>query len=351
LPGGAQPAPRWLTSAVFDADHRRLIVYGGLAGSEIMGDAWILDLLPSPRWSRVDAIGPAPAPRFAHGATFDRLGNALIVFGGTTATGKSNECWALRLDDPAHWEPVVPIGPAPPPREHTVALYDPARHRVIVLGGVGSYEALHDVWTLQLGDMPRWELLLAVGAIMTVPARAILDEGGDRLILGTTPLKALDLGATSPAWQPLSTENDPPGRWNGAIAWDENHGRLLLFGGTLAYGTHFNDLWSLQLREGVVSVDPHSPSASTGIAVSPNPAAGIARIALNNPVSQRLRLSVIDLQGRAVRSLVDGERWAGQVVVHWDGRMENGLSAPAGVYWIVAEQGGRSRHARFVRLR
>ena len=81
-------------------------------------------------------------------------------------------------------------------------------------------------------------------------------------------------------------------------------------------------------------------------AVSPNPARREARLAFALPRAQRVRLSVLDLQGREVALLSDGEFAAG----HHDFTWAVG-TANAGVYFARLRTEGRILVQRFTVLR
>lgn len=80
----------------------------------------------------------------------------------------------------------------------------------------------------------------------------------------------------------------------------------------------------------------------------PNPARGSARIAFSLPGSGHARLSVYDLAGARVRTLLDGERSAGATSVLWDGRDAHGRPVRAGAYFVRLEYAGRSLTQRLV---
>jgi hypothetical protein len=61
-----------------------------------------------------------------------------------------------------------------------------------------------------------------------------------------------------------------------------------------------------------------------------------------------VRISVRDVAGRHVRSLVGGERPAGRQVVIWDGRSDGGALVAGGVYLVELNGGGWRRTARVV---
>lgn len=83
----------------------------------------------------------------------------------------------------------------------------------------------------------------------------------------------------------------------------------------------------------------------------PNPARGFARIAFSLPNPGRVKLSVYDLAGARVRTLVDGDRVSGTQSVVWDGRDSQGASVRAGAYFIRLDFAGRSLTQRLVMTR
>jgi hypothetical protein len=62
----------------------------------------------------------------------------------------------------------------------------------------------------------------------------------------------------------------------------------------------------------------------------------------------QVRISVLDVAGRQVRSLLAGERPAGRQAVNWDGRADSGARVAAGVYLIELNAGEWRRTARVV---
>jgi len=71
----------------------------------------------------------------------------------------------------------------------------------------------------------------------------------------------------------------------------------------------------------------------------PNPFNPATSIEYTIPVRSHVRLSIFNILGREVTTLVDGERPAGAYVVEWDGRNQGGNSVATGVYFyrLVAE--------------
>jgi hypothetical protein len=81
--------------------------------------------------------------------------------------------------------------------------------------------------------------------------------------------------------------------------------------------------------------------------VAPNPGQDRVRIGFSVPARSRVRLEVIDVQGRRVALLVDEVRESGRHEVAWVGSGERGRVA-AGLYFVRLEAGGRHWVRRFV---
>jgi hypothetical protein len=99
----------------------------------------------------------------------------------------------------------------------------------------------------------------------------------------------------------------------------------------------------------VVTAAP-ATSAFGLVAVTPNPTRGVAHIDFAVARAERVRLSVIDAQGRAVARLVDSIHPPGRHRVVWDGMGARGRS-PAGLYFIRYEWPGHDSIGRLLVVR
>jgi len=71
----------------------------------------------------------------------------------------------------------------------------------------------------------------------------------------------------------------------------------------------------------------------------PNPFNGETRLTLSLPQHGRVRVEIVDLLGRSVRRLYEGEAREGYLELLWDGRDEQGRNAASGVYYCRAAAG------------
>jgi len=62
-------------------------------------------------------------------------------------------------------------------------------------------------------------------------------------------------------------------------------------------------------------------------------------------------LAILDVQGRRVRSLVDGMQAAGAHDVSWGGEMDDGHPAADGVYFYRLETGGKATSRKLALVR
>jgi len=86
-------------------------------------------------------------------------------------------------------------------------------------------------------------------------------------------------------------------------------------------------------------------------APSPNPMRSRSNISFRLDHAQQVSLTILDVQGRRVRGLVEGMQTAGPHTVTWGGESDDGRAAPDGVYFYRLETGGKvtSRKLALVR--
>jgi hypothetical protein len=96
-----------------------------------------------------------------------------------------------------------------------------------------------------------------------------------------------------------------------------------------------------------VAAPERTPAAAPlTLAAAPNPFNPRSVLRYDLARAATVRLTVHDLAGRVVRTLVAGPRPAGPHRAAWDGRDRTGRPVAAGVYLARLEAGGMSRTAR-----
>ena len=92
------------------------------------------------------------------------------------------------------------------------------------------------------------------------------------------------------------------------------------------------------------------PRAFELSAPSPNPSRAGARMAFTLPGAAHANLRVLDLAGRVVRTLAEGEFAAGRHERAWDGLDGSGVAVSAGIYFVTLDAGGRHVSRGLVRI-
>jgi hypothetical protein len=203
----------------------------------------------APPWIEIEAIGPSP--RWGHTMVLDAARDRVLLFGGTGERGKLADLWAFDLEL-ERWSEIEDGGDVPSPRITAAAIVDPARDRMILVGGESGVGYGDDgafaldlethVWT-RLPDLPRgrYDVIAAVEG-----SRAYFFAGYAGISILLDDLWELDLETDS--WRPLPDDGTRPSpRSNGAIAYAS--GFLYTTGGHDDVGAT-DDTWRYDLAAG-----------------------------------------------------------------------------------------------------
>lgn len=434
---GTPPAARWGHAAVYDPIRDRMIVFGG-AGASRLGDLWELTLSPAPAWHPLAATGIPPAARTQHTAIYDPVGDRMLVFGGLTVNYTADvwelslgstptwhlmpvigpgpraghtavhdpagarmivfggyngtvfgDLWALELAGTPHWTPLTPGGPPPAGRQYHVAVCDPRRQRMLLLGGLGQGDVmLGDLVELRLDGTPQWRNLVASDApLPQFGLSAIYDPTRDGMWTyggtgsGNNVVRAYwpSGGPTTPVWvedfaltamdggveirwrtaEPARTEefrlagSDAATSWTVPIAMSE--GRSFVGedrfapdqgSGDRQYTLAWNDPsrgWVVLAEKTWSRGDRVAPVLL--LAPRPNPARGQVEIPFVLGGPQPIQVVIEDVAGRVVRQLRAASMPAGTRRLSWNGDDSNGRKVASGVYFVrlVTRGGAQTR--------
>jgi len=112
---------------------------------------------------------------------------------------------------------------------------------------------------------------------------------------------------------------------------------------------------AIRLKGGVVCdagdvvKDEKTPGCILGSYPNPFNPVAVIRYRLNRDA--RVVLSIYDVTGKLIRTLVDVDQLAGDYSVIWDGRDNRGSSVSSGVYFYVLKIGGYRESKKLVLLR
>ncbi len=95
------------------------------------------------------------------------------------------------------------------------------------------------------------------------------------------------------------------------------------------------------------------PQATDGVwlEASPNPSHAPARLRYTLSVAAHTRLEVLDVQGRRLRTVLDGGQPAGTHDIVWDLKDDAGVAVAPGLYWARLDVAGRERRVRLAVVR
>jgi len=256
-PGPPAPVYRDGETPIFDPVRHRLVMFGGYRPDLGFGtdEVWAYDLAGNTGWTQLLPSGTAPFARAGHSAIYDPIGDRMIVFGGTAFHIDRNDTWALDFSPSPAWHQLAPTGVPPSPRNGQTAIYDSARHRMVIFAG---NQANNETWALSLGATPAWTKIPATGFPVTQRSghTAIYDPARDRMIVyGGFPcgdvLPCGDLWQLpftgSPTWTQMSPVGAmPPGRSSHMAAYDPQRDRMVIYGGGTDSGNPAQP-WTLEL--------------------------------------------------------------------------------------------------------
>lgn len=140
-----RPAPRVHAAMAFDPTRGQVVLFGGFAnGIGYANDAWAWD---GSVWTPIDFDDDVPPPRDEHGLVFDSARNRLVLIGGLIADNQPiDDAWELVGDE---WNPISDVPPTP--RFGAGFVFDELRGQVLMIGGADPERILDQVWTLRSG--------------------------------------------------------------------------------------------------------------------------------------------------------------------------------------------------------
>jgi hypothetical protein len=249
---GPAPEPRHRGTAIFDPVGNQIIVFGGIGANGLLNDLWAFDL-SALAWSRLDATGTMPAPRFGHNAVYDSAGHQMVLWAGQGETQFFNDTWTLDLTTIA-WSDVSPAT-RPEARYGSASIFDPDRDRVVQFAGFTDLSRrFQDTQAFNL-QTNTWEDLSPPGDTPEIRCllTAALDQNMRRMIIyggqHNGPLDDLwAFGLDAPAWSQFTPDPRPAGRFF-ATSFVDLDGNFFVFGGATSSG-NVNETWAFNFATG-----------------------------------------------------------------------------------------------------
>jgi N-acetylneuraminic acid mutarotase len=283
-PGGELPPGRSSQSMVFELYSGGAFVFGGSSALTYVNYTWDYDPIAN-AWIELDPAGTAPPPRGDFAMVYNSDRGQVILFGGGDGTAYFNDTWAYdrKLDA---WTNLNPAGTLPPARSECSLAYDSVGHKMILFGGSSfTLGSLNDTWAYD-PSANTWTNLSPSGSLP--PGRGlgalVYDSDSGKLILFGGSAGSIcfnDTWAYDPdanTWTNLSPSGSlPAARCLFSMAYDSNGGEVVLFGGLDIDRNFFNDTWAYDPSANTwtdLSLSGTVPSARTGASMVYNSLSG-----------------------------------------------------------------------------
>jgi len=227
------PGARDGHAASYDVDRRRVVVFGGWTGSGLTNET----LEGTAAGWRLIPAGAIPA-RTEAAMAYVAVGSlhATVLFGGANLAGTSfDDTWAWNGRAWTNLAPQV----SPGPRAAHAMAFDPVRKRLVLFGGRGTIGPLSDTWEF---DGATWKPMVSPTnpGPRTLHAMAY-DPIAQRVLLFGGAAAPDDLWSWDGlSWTKLPTAISPAARDGSGLAWDAARQRMVLFGGGQAFS---NESW------------------------------------------------------------------------------------------------------------
>ena len=231
---GLNPPSRAGHAMAYDPARRRVVMFGGDAGSTFLNDTWEWD---GTRWQLVPTPA-SPSARHSHAMAYEPHRHGILLVGGYDGTAR-DDTW---LWDGTTWT-LVATG-APTARFGTAACLDLQRRHVVLFGGHGPSARLNDTW---LWDGTTWQARSPPQAPSSRSGyRVAYDVPRGKTVLFGGWSGTIHLGDTwewdGAAWRPITAGPPPTGRYDCSLTYDPTRHAVLMFGGWSG-AMELNDTW------------------------------------------------------------------------------------------------------------
>ncbi|MCB9655458.1 MAG: hypothetical protein H6729_15160 [Deltaproteobacteria bacterium] len=267
-----KPPPLARPALAYDEARKRIVLFGGIRAQTSMASAalWEYD---GTTWTEM--CDPCdPGTRVGHGLVYDRARAKVVMIGGLDQGGVAhNDVWTW---DGTAWDLEPATGEAPDPIAHFGMVYDPSGGRILVVGGDTSTGASNEMFEL-IGSA--WHRLqVEAGVDGPLPARIsesnalVWDDatrtlyivgGTDTLGMGMDDLWKLDAAG---GWSRVCEIcSGTPARARAAI-WDPARARIVVVGG-FTLGGELTGTFEFQ-GDHFITVDATTPPARDSVGLA-----------------------------------------------------------------------------------
>jgi len=345
--------------AVFNSYDTSMVLFGGVEypGGYISDELWIFNL-NSFLWTEIEPTGLWPPPTRCNYATYWPEEHKMVMFGGRNEAERYSTTWILDLHDYT-WEIVTYQNTPPSPREGSPILIIQGTSTMMIYGGYcPGPEYIDELWTLDLmsGEwtqhFPDYPHPIARGY-----CPLIYDKEHSRVLL-FSGFSAYSGPGLNDLWQigldsmqytelfPTGTIPSPRGRFTTIIGGFAGH-KATIFGGSHNYQLYYDDIYFLDWDTNVnIEIDKQFPQQRFLINCFPNPFNSQTTFEFTLGESNLVSLTVYDLLGRKIRTVLREEKTAGDHTVIFDASDLSG-----GIYFYEIQAGNIVENGKMILLK
>lgn len=330
---GTPPAPRYTANAYFDSAGYKMIIWSGQGnGNALFNDVWELNLSTF-AWQKIWAdsnVSGAPLRRYGASSVFEPSIRNFTTFAGFTTSGRFEDTWSFNVV--SHTWMDRTNTPHPPKRCLHSSVYAGDLGRFIIYGGQDT-GPLDDIWSCNLTNFVWTNITPAVKPPGRFWNSIIYSKGGSIIVFGGLASAALGdmwkFSLNTGLWESVNQGSImPKARWGQTAIYIPSEDKMIMFGGE--GDSSFTDTWQFTNVSviGVQQVSNNVPAEYLLEQNYPNPFNPITNVKFQIPNAGFVKLTVFDVLGREVSTLVNEQLQAGTYEFEWDG---SGFSS--GIYY------------------
>ena len=359
----------------------KIVVFGGVYDTVPISNTFVST--NGVNWTNLGSapFEPYNFTRAFHASVYDAVGGRMVVVGGYLATDIGqivSDVTTLPVPQAGgQWTLLAPTGTAPGGISEHAAVYDSARDRVIVFGGVSTGGLRpNDTYVLEFADQTPPAAAFIGGGRGTTTATISWTAPGDDGTTGTaveydlrTSPASINASNFAQASQLSTPAPQPAGAQEcvlltGLTPGQKNYYALKTRDAAGNWSALSNVISITQRSSGNIEVECSGSGLVVGANATPRARALEYRIRGANPSSsglttlfvgipddragESMEISIFDVTGKRVRTIVQRTATPGEAEFTWDHRNGNGARVPGGVYFARLKLGSETRTQKVI---
>jgi len=263
------PSGRFNFQMAYSVDHQKIVVFSAVQTS-LSADTWVYDVQQN-SWER-KRPDPSPVQRGDAGIVYDESNRVFVMYGGLSDVNPErtlDETWVYDINENT-WTEMTPEN-SPPRMYGGDLVYDSLNQKVLLWGGntrdggkideFWCYDYQTDTWTrIETNPKPRGRYWFQMTFDQDI---------GKVVIFGGSPGGDTKLGDTwlydyaRNEWTEIDSSDNPSARANSRMVYDSEIGKVVLFGGRSGDFDTWGDTWFLDTVNGEWSIAGASEPVST----------------------------------------------------------------------------------------